>query len=162
MEWVAAHATTEPVTVLDIGGRDINGSPRDLFPNAAEYTVLDIAASGNVDIVADAATWTPDREYDVIVCTEVLEHTPDWVSILNTAHKACRDGGRLIVTCAGPGRPEHSGIDGRARLQAGEWYQNIDPERLRDALEAIGWQQVTAEFRRSPNDTRATAVKGPK
>ena len=34
MEWVAKHATGDPVSVLDLGGRYINGSPRELFPNA--------------------------------------------------------------------------------------------------------------------------------
>jgi hypothetical protein len=59
MAWIAKHATSEPVTVLDIGGRDVNGSPQQLFP-AAAYTVLDIRPGEDVDIVADAATWDPD------------------------------------------------------------------------------------------------------
>jgi hypothetical protein len=48
MAWIAKHATSEPVTVLDIGGRDVNGSPQQLFP-AAAYTVLDIRPGEDVD-----------------------------------------------------------------------------------------------------------------
>jgi len=157
MAWVAAHATQERVTVLDIGGRNVNGSSRDLFPNA-KYTALDIRPGSGVDVVADAANWAPDREYDVIVCTEVFEHTPDWLPILHTALAACRPGGRVILTMAGPGRGAHSAIDG-GPIQPGEHYANIDPERLRDAMEAVGWQQVIVDSRVSPADTRAIAVK---
>ena len=74
-EWVRPHATSEPVEVLDIGGRNINGTSRDHFPHATRFTVIDIAEGPGVDVVADAATWTPDRSYDVVVCTEVFEHT---------------------------------------------------------------------------------------
>ena len=49
MAWVAAHATTDPVTVLDLGGRDTNGSPRHLFPNAVVYHVLDAVDGPDLD-----------------------------------------------------------------------------------------------------------------
>jgi len=69
--WVAKHATADPVAVLDLMGRFINGSPRDLFPNATSYTVLDIEPGPDVDIVADAATWQPGgRRWDLALCCE--------------------------------------------------------------------------------------------
>lgn len=156
--WVAAYATAEPVTVLDVGGRNINGSNRDLFP-AAAYTVLDIADGPGVDIIADAATWTPDREYDLVLCTEVFEHTPDWRQIIATCHKACRAGGRLVLTMAGPGRAEHSAVDGGWTLHPGEHYANIHPDELRQALEAAGWRDITVDRQDSPADVRASAIK---
>jgi hypothetical protein len=159
MEWVARHATAGTVTVLDIGGRYINGSPRHLFPAATEYRVLDIAAGENVDIVADAAAWTPDGEYDVIVCCETFEHTAVWPDIVTTAFKACRPGGRLIATMAGPGRAVHSGVDGGGALHPGEHYANIPPERLRTILEQAGWCDVVIDQQPSPADVRAVARK---
>jgi trans-aconitate methyltransferase len=110
-----------------------------------------------VDIVADATTWTPDREYDVIVCTEVFEHTPDWRQICKTAGAACRRGGRIVVTCAGPGRHPHSGVEATA-LQPGEYYANVSKVELSEALAAVGWRHVVVERLRL--DTRGTAVKG--
>lgn len=154
-EWVRRHAVPA-ATVLDLGGRDINGNCRPLFPDAA-YTVLDIAAGDNVDIVADAATWTPDGEYQVVVCTEVFEHTEVWPDIIATAYKACAPGGVFILTMAGPGRPAHSAVDGGWQLHPGEYYRNVHPDRLRRELEHAGWVDVIVDQQHSPADVRAVA-----
>lgn len=159
LEWVRQHATDKPVTVLDLGGRDINGSPRHLFPGATVYRVLDAIDGPGVDVVADAATWTPDRTYDVVLCCEVFEHTASWPQICSTAFGACRPGGRLILTMAGPGRPEHSAIDGEFRLHPGEYYGNVDPANLWQVLYEGGWNQVTVEVRAQPADVRAFAYR---
>src|SRR5437867_1988718 len=99
MSWLIGYAATdESVTVLDLGGRDINGSARGLFPNASVYTVLDIRDGEGVDIVADAATWVPDQEYDIIICAETFEHTNVWPEICATAFKACAPGGKFVCT----------------------------------------------------------------
>jgi hypothetical protein len=157
-EWVAKHATTDPVSVLDIGGRDVNGSPKSLFPNAVTYTVLDIVEGDNVDIIADAATWIPDQRYDVIICAEVFEHTPDWPAICATAYAACKPGGQLILTMAGMGRPAHSAVDG-FRRRPGEHYANIPGERLGCVLLGAGWRDITVDCQLSPADTRAVAKR---
>lgn len=159
-DWVARFAPQpKPGAVLDLGGRDINGSVRLLFPDADPYVTVDIAPGPGVDIVADAATWTPDREYDVVVCCEVFEHTPDWPQICATAHKSLRPGGQLILTMAGPGRPEHSGIDGEFRLHPGEYYGNVKPHRLKTVLEDCGFDRVVVDQQFNPSDVRAVAVK---
>lgn len=163
MEWIAKWATTDPVSVLDIGGRDLNGSPRHLFPAATRYTVLDALPGElvtDVDVIADAATWNPSGQWwDVVVCAEVLEHAAQWRAILRTAYAACRPGGRLIVTTAAPGRPPHSAVDGEFRLLPGEHYANIRPDALEWALLAAGWSEVTVDVRDYPADVRAAAVK---
>lgn len=159
MAWVAQHATQEPVTVLDLGGRFINGTPRDLFPAASNYTVLDIAPGPNVDIVADAATWNPDgTRWDVVVACELFEHTDQWPAICGTAFQALASGGRFIVTTAAPGRPPHSGVDG-GTLRFGEYYANIDPDRLRKTLKGVGFAEVKVDVQSSPADVRAVATK---
>lgn len=156
--WVAALATDDSVSVLDLGGRDINGNCRPLFPHA-DYTVLDIAPGPNVDIVADAATWVPDRAYDIVVCTEVFEHTAVWPQICHTAFKACTADGVLILTMAGPGRPAHSAVDGGWQLHPGEYYANVFPDKLRAVLEQVGWRDVVVDQQHSPADVRAVARK---
>lgn len=157
--WVNDYAPHNASTVLDIGGRNINGTVRSLFPTAVVYTALDIADGPEVNIVADAATWTPDREYDVVVCCEVFEHTDAWPDIINTAFKACRPGGLFIATMAGPGRPEHSAIDGQFRLHPGEYYGNVEPVELREVLEVCGWTGIVVDQRQSPADVRLVATK---
>lgn len=163
LEWIAKHATTDPVSVLDIGGRDLNGSPRRLFPAATRYTVLDALPGDDVDIVTDAATWVLSPEsresWDVVVCAEVLEHARHWRAILRTAYAACKPGGRLIVTTAAPGRPPHSAVDGEFRLLPGEHYANIRPDALEWALLTAGWSEVVVDVRDYPADVRAAAVK---
>lgn len=156
--WVAAHATVEPVEVLDIGGRNINGGVRDLFPGATRYIAVDIREGAGVDVVADAATWVPDQEYDVVVSTETFEHTDVWPDICNTAYKACKTGGQLILTMAGPGRAPHSAIDG-GLLRPDEHYGNVEPEHLRETLEACGFKEVVIDFLPTSADTRAVATK---
>jgi SAM-dependent methyltransferase len=160
MAWIAKHATSEPVTVLDIGGRDVNGSPRRLFPAATRYTVLDIRPGDGVDIVADAATWDPGGQaWDVVICAETFEHTADWRAICRTAYAACAPGGRLIVTTAAPGRPPHSAVDGEFRLLPGEHYANIRPAELERVLAGAGWAGVVVDVQPSPADVRAVAAK---
>jgi predicted methyltransferase len=156
--WVAQHATQAEVTVLDLGGRNVNGSIRDLFPNATRYVAVDIREGEGVDVVADASTWVPDAEYDVVVSTETFEHTAVWPEICLTAFKALKPGGSLILTMAGPGRSEHSAIDG-GPLQPGEYYGNVDPEHLKHTLITAGFKDVMVDSRVSPADTRAIASK---
>lgn len=155
--YVERFRTEAALSVLDLGGRNVNGTVRDLFPNA-DYTALDILPGDGVDIVANAASWTPDRQYDLVVCTEVFEHTPEWPQILRVAAAACKPGGRIVLTMAGPGRPEHSAIDGGPR-RPDEHYGNVAPEDLRAGLLAAGWADVDVEYRSSPADTRATATQ---
>lgn len=158
MAWVAEHATDAPVAVLDLGGRNVNGSPRHLFPNATTYRCLDIVAGAGVDIVADAGTWTPDAAYDVVLSTECFEHTENWRDIVAVAFTALRPGGVFIATMAGPGRPLHSGITGEFWTQLpGEFYANVQPAHLRDALTATGFTDVRVSQKFAPCDVRSIA-----
>lgn len=135
MEWVRAHAPLDALSVLDLGGRDVNGSPRGLFAQAAVYRVVDIAPGPDVDVVADAATWTPTRTFEAVLCCEVFEHAPEWPSIVRAARAALAPGGVFVATMAGPGREPHSAVDG-GPVRPGEWYANVTPADLRAALEA--------------------------
>jgi SAM-dependent methyltransferase len=159
LQWIAKYATADPVAVLDLGGRDINGSPRLLFPGASSYTVLDALPGPGVDIVADAATWEPVAAFDVVICAETFEHTAQWRAICRTAYAACKSGGRFIVTTAAPGRPPHSGVDGKFPLLPGEHYANIRPAELTRVLKQAGWVEVVVDVQESPHDVRAAGVK---
>lgn len=116
------------ISVLDIGGRNINGWLRDLFA-ASDWTTLDINAAPEVDIVADARTWQPPRRWDLVLCTEVLEHVYKWPAVVATAAKATAEGGALILTCASTGRPPHSQT-GAADIPDGEHYANVAADDL--------------------------------
>lgn len=163
MQWARRYAIRvygdNHTSVLDIGGRDINGTVKVLFPGA-DFTTLDIHPGENVDIVANAAHWEPDREYDIVTCTEVFEHASEWRGICATAFTALRSGGYLIATCAGPGRALHSGIDGGAELHEGEFYENVSAEDLHSCLKSLGFVDIeTEQSGCHPMDTRAFAMK---
>ena len=144
------------VTVLDLGGRDVNGTTRHLFTEPARYVVVDIEEHPSVDVVADAADLCLDELFDVVVCTEVLEHTELAAEIVATAWRHLAPGGVFVATMAGPGRAEH-GAAGGSR-QAGEFYRNVAPEWLDGWLSTAGfaWWQVD-EF---GADVRCCARKG--
>jgi SAM-dependent methyltransferase len=158
LQWVGQFRTTDDLAVLDIGGRDLNGNTRGLFPNANPYHVLDIRPGKGVDIVADAADWRPEGQvYDLVLCTETFEHAKRWREIILTAWDVLRPGGWLIFTCAGPGRPPHSGIEAVWGLIGDEWYANVSPEEIREELHVQGWTDI--EARQLGLDTQGKAVK---
>jgi hypothetical protein len=152
MEWLTGHVA--PGYVLDVGGRNVNGTPRQLFDQ--DYTVLDVRDAPDVDIVADVVTWQPDREYPVVICAEVLEHAERWEGIVRGCARALGHNGQLIITCAGPGRATHSAVDG-GPLRSGEWYANVEPDRLRAVLESCGLSGIVVD--QSGLDVRAIATR---
>ncbi len=110
----------------------MNGSLRDLEGVLdLEWYGIDLRPGTRVDEVADAATWPglPDVLFDLVVCTEVLEHAPTPGLIVMNAYEQLRTEGYLLLTCAGPGREAHS-VDGSPGLGT-EHYANIPACTLR-------------------------------
>jgi SAM-dependent methyltransferase len=134
------RASLSRLKVADLGGRDVNGSCRDLFPGW-EYVAVDERPGPGVDVVADATTWDGEgKRFDVVVSTETLEHCRDWWGIVTNAFDLLKPGGLFVVTAAGPGREPH-GCDGGPKA-AGEWYLNVESLELRDALETTGFTDI--------------------
>jgi SAM-dependent methyltransferase len=123
--------------VIELGGRDVNGSVRSLF-GRCEYVGVDAEPGPGVDFVGNAATWKPDplRTFDTVICTEVLEHTSVADRICANAFELLEPGGVFIVTAASIGRVPHSAIDG-GTLRHGEFYRNVSPFLLRKWLESF-------------------------
>lgn len=141
--------------VLEIGSRNINGSPRHLCANARAYVGIDRVVGRGVDVVCDAAAYQADVSFDLVICAEVLEHAADPAAVITCAWRSLAPGGVLVLTAAGEGREPHSGIDGGA-LRAGEYYRNVTELALR--LWLSGWQDVTIDW--LGEDIRAIAYKG--
>ena len=117
------------VRVLDCGSLDINGNNRWAFADT-EYTGLDILDGDNVDVVSDVATYAHmhQGEYDVVICTEMLEHDAQYENSLTGFLQLLRPYGLLLITCAGTKRAEHgthscNPQDSPATL---DYYRNID------------------------------------
>jgi hypothetical protein len=145
-------------SALEFGSRNINGSIRALFPHASSYVGVDLAEGPDVDIVADAGTVSVPGLFDTVVCCEVFEHADDLACqmIVTNAHAHLKAGGVFVATMAGPGRGEHSAIDG-AGLHPGEFYRNVDRILLACWLETAGFFEY--EIDQAGRDMRCTARK---
>lgn len=135
--------------VVEFGSCDVNSTAQGmaivpLFYKATKYLGIDIVDGPGVDIVADCATWHPDDMYDVVICAEVLEHTPNYLDIIRTASKCLVKGGVFIMTCASRDRPSHSAIDG-GLLREGEYYKNINREDIEDIVNNVFRTSVIVE-----------------
>ena len=143
--------------VAEVGGRNINGGVRDLVPHGRWWSV-DLEDGPDVDAVGDCRVLRPPWPADLVVCCEVLEHTPDPKGVLLSATGYLAAGGRLLVTCAGPGRAPHSGHDGMA-VREGEHYGNISDDELRRWMVDAGLVLVQVEDNPADCDTYGTGVK---
>jgi hypothetical protein len=139
-----------PLRVLDVGGQDVNGTAHDWFTHPATTVItLDVE---NADIIADARTWEPDQLFDVVMATEVFEHVEDWRAVLRTMRLALDPAGPgvLLATCASDGRPVH-GATGAPLPADGEWYGNVPPAELTEALSLyFPWREV--RYQTPPGD----------
>lgn len=142
-------------SVLDAGGRDVNGSPRLLFPGST-YLVIDLEPGPGVDVVGDARRWRPESPVSLVLSAEVLEHAPDPEALLRAAWECLLPGGRLILTCATDPRAPHSGHDG-GPLQPGEHYANISEADLKTWLDR--WDDVEIEVHTDRGDLYACAMR---
>jgi len=117
------------LTVLEIGSYNVNGTVRGAF-SRTDYTGVDFEAGPGVDVVADITQveWEPEK-FDVVVCCEVLEHIEEPLAIVEAAHLLLKPSGVLILTCASPGRPRHSGRQ-RPFDPEVDFYRNVKEEQL--------------------------------
>jgi SAM-dependent methyltransferase len=149
--FVKSRVPERRVSVLEIGSRNVNGEVRHLF-DSSRYVGLDIEPGPGVDVVADASVYETDDRFDVIVCCEVLEHTPVWAQIVARCGDLLRPAGHLILTCAGPGRAPHGAGGGGV---GDEHYANISVEELE--AETSKWGD--GFVRQVGADTQAFIVK---
>jgi SAM-dependent methyltransferase len=108
-EWVAAQARTVPanVHVLDVGA---GSSPyRALFAHTNFRThdfcqlkpeqLLGGSGYSPIDYVSDVtAIPAPDGSFEVILCTEVLEHVPEPIAAIKEMARLLKPGGTLLLT----------------------------------------------------------------
>jgi len=98
--------------VLEVGSRYVNGSIRpfiEKFLKPREYIGVDIMPGKFVDMLVPAEklldTFGPES-FDVVVCTETLEHILNWRSAINNMKGVLKRGG--YITTVKRGFPLHA------------------------------------------------------
>jgi SAM-dependent methyltransferase len=88
--------------ILELGsGRRDRGadaySMRSLFDSSNEFVQSDVVPEYGHAIV-DATTMEFDAEFDVILCSSVLEHVYDCRAAVERIHRALKPGGRALIS----------------------------------------------------------------
>ena len=90
--FIAAHASS--LRTLDIGAQ--NGPYAAHFPRRV---ALDIQRGAGVQIIGDVqALCIRDASFEVVLCTEVLEHVPDPQRAIDEMYRVLVPGGQLLLT----------------------------------------------------------------
>ena len=96
-------------TVIDIGGRDVNGSLRSFFEsNGMKYICVDIEEHQSVDVVTAPGAKLPfdDQSVDLIVSTSCFEHDPCFWITFKDMTRIVKMGGFIYVNAPSNG-PYH-------------------------------------------------------
>ncbi len=97
-DFLAKHAPNqEGLIVADLGCG--NAPYKSLFNRVAAYHGIDVYPGSAVTIKAPIwKTTLPDTSVDIIVCTEVLEHTRYTRETINEMHRILKPGGITFIT----------------------------------------------------------------
>lgn len=135
--WIATCAASVPVgsRVLDAGAGSCpykslfahcEYKTQDLQPLSKEQ--LRYGNYGEIDYVCDVTSIPVDaHSFDIVLCTEVLEHHPEPIRVIQEFARILRPGGRLFLTA-----PLGSGLHQEPYHYYGGytpfWYQKFLPE----------------------------------
>ncbi len=102
-DFLASQAETwrPGLRVLDLGGTRTNKRGRfDIGRYPVQVTYLNLSTAKRPDVCADAAAIPlKGSTFDVVVCSEVLEHVPDPRPVLVEIYRVLVPGGQVLITC---------------------------------------------------------------
>lgn len=144
--WIAEQAQLIPEgsKILDAGA---GSCPyRDFFSHC-EYKTQDFVSLsdeqlsggqyGQIDYVCDIISIpVPDASFDVILCSEVLEHLPEPIKVISEFARILKSGGKIIITA-----PLGSGI----HQQPYHFYGGYTPFWYEKFLAEAGFENILIE-----------------
>lgn len=93
--------------LLELGALNINGSARS-YLEVGRWIGIDQIAGADVDIVCKAAeTKFEIAEFDLILCTSMLEHDPNWSASISWNVQWLRPGGLFLLSWGAEGNQWH-------------------------------------------------------
>jgi SAM-dependent methyltransferase len=135
--YVSEHAAQLGGSVLEFGDKRYS----DCFGSPVKHHVIDVVPGPAVDFVCDIhdVSALPQRYFDVIVCTQVLEHVARPVNALRQMAKLLKPGGALICTVPLLSQVHYVPTD----------FQRFTADGLRLALEDAGF--IVSDLRNAGN-----------
>lgn len=95
------HVPSLPASsrVLDLGGNKIRKRGQfDIGIYGFSVIYADLVSEKRPDVQADSARIPfPDRNFDAVICSELLEHVPSPHAVLNEVHRILSPGGVLLI-----------------------------------------------------------------
>jgi len=98
--------------VIEVGSMNVNGSLRETIEahGPAKYIGVDLGEGPGVDEVCPAEALVArfgEESFDLVVCTEMLEHVREWRVVVTNLKRLVASGGVLLVTTRSRGFPYH-------------------------------------------------------
>lgn len=150
--------------VLEVGSRimykQAEWGPRGLF-EGCDYTGIDLEEGEGVDVRIPLSIYSPMPGVppEVVVCSEMLEHDPNWRLSVEYMAEMLAPGGLLLITAAGPGRSKHTHYHGHALGPDPDYYGNIPVDFMGPLLEDFDDHKI--EYNKKAKDVYFYGIKNP-
>jgi predicted SAM-dependent methyltransferase len=96
-------------SILEVGSYNVNGSFRSFLDCAGSYIGVDITPGPGVDQICnihDLVSSFGENSFDMVICTEVLEHVEDVLGAINQLKMVSKD--YVVITVPSTGFPRHN------------------------------------------------------
>lgn len=99
-------------SIIEVGSMNINGSFRSIVESfgPSEYMGVDIKMGSGVDQICaceDLVVKFGCNRFDMVICTELLEHVNNWEKVIHNLKHVIKPGGMLLVTTRSKGMFYH-------------------------------------------------------
>lgn len=121
--------------VLEIGSLDVNGSCRQQIIESGAWSYLgtDMRWGKGVDLVCEASQLpvvVGSGCYDLLICTEALEHMEHWQTCLVAMMDCLKVGGLLCLTTRSEGFPWHEYPDDFWRFSLADMLRIFETQHV--------------------------------